>query len=286
MSEGDGGQGGQEGGDGGQGGTPPATPPTPGISAISDQSLLENPGIQKYMKDGNLSGDELAKGYLNLQQTLGKDKIVMPKEGDNEDVFKNFNSAIGVPESADGYEFNAVNAPEGLGVELFDQTTFKELAHKSGARKDVASKMWDGFTSMMIEQINSRQNQINQEMEQREAKLSQDWGQAYKEKTDLGQSVVDTFSSDKDMKAYLESTLMQNPMGKKFLAELGGQFKESSIANFQNRNSFALSPKEARIELNKLKASPEYTSDDDMVRGPAVDRANELMAMIAKGESK
>lgn len=257
-----------------------------GKTAVIDQELISNPGLQKYIKDGNLNGNELAKGYLNLQQTLGKDKIVIPKEGDNQDVFTNFNKAIGVPDSADGYEFNAVKAPEGLGVDLFDQSTFKQLAHQSGARKDVASKMWDGFTNMMIEKIGERQNQINLDMKERESKLSQEWGASYNEKTELGQSVVDTFSTDENMKEYLESTLMNNPMGKKFLAGLGSQFKESSIANFQNKNSFTLSPKEARIELNNLKASKEYNSDDDMVRGPAIDRANELLAMIAKGEQQ
>lgn len=241
--------------------------------SLNDADLKNNPTLQKYD-----SAEAAHKGHLKLQESFGMDKVVWPKDENDTERWAEVNKRLGVPEKADGYGLDAVANPEG--VQLFDKIQFQDVMMSSGAPKNVAQKVWKSYTEMMKTQYSEAQTAFTGKVAASKAALMQKWGEAYESNVQRGQLVIDTLAENQDQKDFLTVALAQDPRGISFIADIGEKFAESSIGGFQEKRNFTLTPEEAKAELGRIKASPDYRSDDDKVRLPLVDRANELMKMV------
>lgn len=234
--------------------------------------LRNNPTVQKYD-----SQEAQIQGHLELQKNMGRDKVVWPKDESDSKAWAEVNSRLGVPETADGYDLDAVQMPDGSGV--FNRAQFQEFMKNADIPTSNATKLWASYTDTMKGTLTDAQNALTQKTEGMVAELKQKWGEAYETKIGHGQAVIDTFSDSKEHSDYLTSQLSGDPRGQAFLAKLGEQFAEHSIGGFQEKQNFTYSPAEARSELDRIRASADYRSNDDRVRQPLIDRANELMSM-------
>jgi len=240
--------------------------------------LRDNQTLGKYT-----SAEEAHKGHLELQKTLGSDRVAWPKDANDLDGWGEVDKRRGVPETADGYNLEAVKAPEGLGVETLDRFAFQEKMKSVNASPAQANAMWKDYTDMITGSVEQAAAQFQGEVESAKNTMMQEWGEAYETKIQRGQDVIDTFSKDQDQADRLTAGLAKDPFGMQFLAKIGDMMAESNIGGFQDKKTFTYTPDEARVELDKIKASSDYRSDDDRVRKPLVDRANELMKIMNVG---
>lgn len=236
--------------------------------------LANNPTLQKYK-----SAEEAHKGHLELQKTLGSDRVPWPKDANDQAAWAEVNKRLGVPEKSDGYNLAHVKAPEGVGVEHFDRFAFQEKMHANNVRPETATALWKEHTDMLSASVAAAQEQFKTEVNNAKAKMQEQWGEAYETKIQRGQQVIDNFSNDQKQADIITASLAKDPNGMEFLAKIGDLMAESSIGGFQDKQSFTMTPKEARMELDKIMASPEYQSDNEKIRGPLVERTLELRAM-------
>jgi len=240
--------------------------------------LASNPTLQKYK-----TAEEAHKGHLELQKTLGSDRVSWPRDSSDEAGWAEVHKRMGVPEKADGYNLDFIKAPEGSGVENFDRFAFQEQMHGIKATPEQAKQLWENYTNMISGSIKTSQDEFQRDVDNAKAEMQQKWGEAYETKIQRGQDVINNFAKDEDQANRITAGLAKDPFGMEFLAKIGDMMAESNIGGFQEKQSFTLSPNEARMELDKVKANPDYNSDDIRVRQPLINRADDLMRMLNPG---
>lgn len=241
--------------------------------------LQNNPTLQKYN-----SAEDAHKAHLELQSKLGSDRVAWPKDSSDEAGWGEIDKRRGVPEKSEGYGLDAVNAPKGSGLETFDRMSFQEQMKAINASPAQAQAAWKNYTDMQIASHVASDAAFKEAVEANKAGLMQEWGEAYESNIQRGNAVIENFSATQEEKDYLTATFAKDPGGSKFLAKIGGLMAESSIGGFQEKKNFTLTPEEARIELDQIKANTDYMSDDDRVRIPLVNRSNDLMKMLNPGK--
>lgn len=244
---------------------------------LADVDLQGNPTMQKYA-----SPEDAHRGHLELVKTLGKDRIVWPADENDEAGWANIHEKLGVPKESSGYDLEAVQMPEGGGA--FNKAQFQEILKSSDASKKTGDVLWKAYTDSLKGAYSAAATDLTSKTNAMIATLKQEWGEAYDTNRDRGQSVIDTFAGDTETAEFLTAQLQGDARGQRFLADLGSKFSESSIGGFQNKPQFTLTPDQAKEELATIKGSSDYQSDNIRVRGPAIDRANDLMALINAGK--
>ena len=243
--------------------------------SLTDVDMQNNPTMQKYA-----SQEDAHRGHLELVKSFGKDKVVLPTADSTDIERAAFNERLGVPKDAAGYNLENVKMNESAGV--FNKGQFQDQMLEAGARPEVAAKLWASYTEMIKGAHSDHETKFNEGMQRMQGELRQKWGEAYDTKIERGQAVVDSFADSQEHGDWLMAQIGSDARGQMFLAKLGDQFAESSIAGFQEKQTFTLTPDEAKSELATIKASQEYKSDNIRIRQPAIDRANELMQAMNK----
>ena len=131
--------------------------------------------------------------------------------------------------------------------------------------------------------LKEHQEQMTQIVNQ----MRSEWGDAYESNVELGQLVINKFSSGQDMQDFVTSALTKNPMGVKFLSKIGGQFAENKIGEFGYKR-FSLTPEQAQAEIDAITRDPQHPYMDDRAteaeRTRAIDYVNSLYGVIAKSK--
>jgi len=246
--------------------------------------LGEAPLFQKF-EDSEEGLKKAAESHANLEKLLGHEKVPLPKGEDDKEGWQRFNKAMGVPESPEGYELPDPQVDSGFESAVPDKQFFQEAVHKIGMTPRQATKAWETMVeankNALAQATEQYQNQVNEVAN----KLKSEWGDAYKGNVELGQSVINKFSGDKETNDFLTATLAKDPRGVKFLADVGKQFAENQIGEFK-ANRFAKSPAEAQAEIDKITSDPSHPYLNDKAtpkeHEEAVKYVNSLYAVLAK----
>jgi len=290
---GDGGAGGGDAGDdddGGAGGDGSASPagtggadPAPAFSWKSQlgEDLSKAPLLASY-EDTPAGLAKAVETHINLEKLLGNEKVPLPKDADDVEGIAFFNKAIGVPETADGYQLPDPEMPDGIPAETFDKGAFQEVIHKFGLRPDQAEGLWDTYTKMANNVLLQGRAKFNEMLDKNVNALRAEWGDAFSAKVELGDMVINKFAGDQETGDWLTATLGKDPRGMKFLAKIGSQFSENKIGEFQYK-SYARSPEEAQAEINAIKANPNHPYMNESApkheRDAAINHVNNLIAI-------
>jgi len=260
---------------------PAATPAAdaPWYSGLSPD-LANNPTLQKYK-----NAEAAHQGHLELASRLGGDNVTWPKGKEDQAGWNDIHARMGVPENSDDYKLPHVDLPDSLDGTL-DRFGFQQQMADIKATPDQAAALWDNYTGMILQSIADAETQHQERINNAKAEMQQEWGEAYEAKIQRGQSVLNHFAGSEAELEELTVALSGVPTGQRFLAGIGDMMAESQVGGFQERQNFTLTPEEARQELSAIKANPNYRSDDETVRIPLVNRANELMKMVGAGSMK
>ncbi len=251
--------------------------------------FANSPTMQKFAdnKDGL---NAAIKSHLSLEQMLGKDKVVIPKDEKDTEGWANLAKAMGVPDKAEGYGLADPEFPEGMKGVTIDKNKFAEIAHAHKLTPGQTKGLYGAYQEMIKSAYTKAVTDKQAEMQGTINRLRSDWGDAYDTNVELGQMVINKFASDKETQDFVTAAILSHPNGVKFMAKIGNQFAENKIGEFGYKK-FSLTPDQAQAEIDTIVRDKAHPYNNDKLpqgeRQRAIDYVNNLYATInrAKGQA-
>ena len=242
------------------------------------EDIRDHPTLEKFT-----SPESLAKSYINAEKMIGADKVIIPKEGD-EEGWKQVWAKLGRPESVDGYEFKPPeNVPEGLEYSAEVDGRLAEMFHKRGLPKSMAASLREDLIGLVsegglisLEQKNAEAEAQEKAIEQAQKALETEWGEAYAQRGKMALKAAEVNFPPEAFAALEANGSFNNPAVIKALYNIGLKVQgekqllgdveleaspgdlDGMISKFQTENMAALTdkahPDHARVvaERNKL----------------------------------
>lgn len=235
---------------GGQGGAGGAAPV---VFADTLPEDIRNEAAFKDIKD--LPG--LAKGYLHAQRLIGRDpnSVVALPGPEDEAGWNGVYDRLGRPAAPDKYTLGEVKLPEGLQQDERLRTQFLTNAHKVGLNNKQADALYQWYQAEVITAHQQGETAQVAAAEQAAAALKTEWGAAYEERLGLATQALSHYG-DAELSAELVQTGLGNhPNIVKLFAKLGAQLQEDGLIGKGGGGGGALSPTEARQQINALYAN-------------------------------
>lgn len=214
------------------------TPPEPTAqtlepSAADWRALLKDAEAKKQAERFN-SLDEVFKSNAEFRKQLSSRIAVPGKDADEKEVAK-FRKALGVPDTAEGYD---LKLPDGVELDETGQAladAFKEIAHgahMSNEAYNQAVQKWQEFTDQAV---NEMQAQMERQREEAESELRKEWGKDYDGNLNVANRAIKQFAGD-EMVEFLNGTelkdggvLGNHPAMVRLFAKLGRQMSEDGV---------------------------------------------------------
>jgi hypothetical protein len=189
------------------------------------------------------STDDVIKAYNNLEGKLGKNFDELTNEELSEMYVK-----LGAPESPEGYEFEAIDLPEGQVDEVSDW--FAGEAHKLGINKEAANALRASFLEKQKEGYEAQTIGAQVANTDNIAELKKEFGSAYDERLSLANAGLNEFGDDGLKELISQYGLTTNPAIVKAFAKIGALTAEGTMpAETQNTGQFGLTPAEAEAKI-------------------------------------
>jgi len=210
-------------------------------------------------------------GQKNILDAASPVSVTVPGDNASPEEIAAFRKAIGVPDSADGYEISAPqNLPDGLGWNEDAVRNFKSFALEQGLTGKQAAAAVAYHTKMVSEQVAAAIAAHNANAEKTEAKLKTEFGSEYDHKIQQANNALRVFGlSD----ALGRAGLLADESVIRAMIRIGESFAESKLKGGDTPPSSA----QARYdELVKNPKSP-YFNDADPNHQQAVHEVSELL---------
>lgn len=247
--------------------------------------FANSPTMQKFpdTKDGF---NAAVKSHLSLEQMLGKEKVVIPKDEKDTEGWANLHKALGVPDKPEAYGLPDPEFPDTMKDMVLNKEKFSEIAHKHKLTPAQAKSLWGEYSGMIRDTYTKAVSAKQTEVQNMVNKLRSEWGDAYDTNVELGQMVINKFANDKETQDFITSAILSNPNGAKFLSKIGSQFSENKIGEFAYKK-FSLTPDQAQAEIDSITRDKSHPYNNDKApraeRDRAIDYVNSLYAAANKG---
>lgn len=252
--------------------------------------LANAPTMQKFDDSPEGLGKAI-ESHLSLEKLLGHEKVPIPKSVDDVEGHNRLAKALGVPDKAEGYGLADPQMPEELAKSgmTFDKQKFAETVHAFKLTPNQAKGLWKAYTEMSVTAYTKALQEHQQNLQSVVNQLRSEWGDAYETNVDLGQTVINKFTPDKDTNDYLTSILSRDPRAIKFLAQIGNQFAENKVGEFSYKR-FSLTPEQAQTEIDEILRDPTHPYTNPKATPAEHERAvmyvNSLYQAIAKAKGQ
>ena len=251
---------------------------------------LRNSSLVQKFDDSDEGFSKAFESHANLEQLLGHEKVPIPKDADDIEGWNRFSKAMGIPDKAEGYGLGDAEYPEEMSYmkeSMIKKDEFAEIVHAHKLTPDQAKGLWSELQRRNIESFERASEKFKTDMDTVVNKLRGEWGDAYDTNIELGQTVINKFTSSKEDNDYITAMLSKDPKGIKFLAKIGGEFSENKIGDFAMKN-FSLSPEQAQNEITKIQRDPNHAYNNEKAtpqeHDAAVDYVNSLFASISRAK--
>ncbi len=161
-------------------------------AALPDE-FKEHEYVKTFTKPGDFVRDALGiKTAHDEMKTKMEGAIFKPGKDATAEEQAAYRSAMGIPDTPDGYEF-----PKGEGVEHDEKTVnwAKDIFHKAALSKDQASTIsqaWDGFIQGINKSLQEAEDNALQEVE---TALKTEWGPDYDKNFELSKRAFKKFAN-------------------------------------------------------------------------------------------
>lgn len=207
----------------------------------------------------------LAKSYTNLEKMLGADKVVVPKDGDEEGA-QRFFKAAGWPDKPEEYGFKAPEkVPDGMVYNPELDTKIAGLFHGAKLTKAQAAAVREGLMEVVasgasesMEASKAAQAANEAALMQAEQSLKQEWGPAYDTRAKVAGAAINKFAPPEAIAVMEANGLANNPAIVRMFYDIGTKLSgekeligsdeqsmtlsdlDSSIADFREKHGAAL----------------------------------------------
>jgi len=153
--------------------------------------------------------EDLGRSYLNLEKLLGREKVPVPVDDNDEEGWNRWYAATGRPEAPDKYEFERPDLPQDLQYDEDTEKSFREWAHINGLNKKQAKNLYDAYVKTQVERHAAWHNGQKQSRAKIEGDLRREYGNQYDGKVNLAKTAIREFA-DPDYLAWLDESGMGN----------------------------------------------------------------------------
>jgi len=240
---------------------------------FADNATKEHMALKGY--DGP---ESLAAAYMNLEKSVGADKIVLPTEGSDLAEWDGWEK-LGLPKEASGYE---LAAPEGF--DQYDQGLsdwFKEAAHAAKMPASQAQRLHDAFVERMMGSYTEQVAAAQQQQEANEAELKKEYGTAFDKRVSAAKGALREFGSPEMTQKLDAAGLGSDPDFVRAFAKIGvalgkgPQFKDGN----ESSGSFGTTPEMAKDQIAAIRNNPglmDKTHPEHKVLNEKLTRLTEL----------
>lgn len=229
----------------------------------------------------------LVKSHISLQGMIGN-SVAIPKAED-QDGWKNFYKKLGVPESAEGYQFDLGEQFKNIQLNGDTAKWAQGLFHGANLTPSQANKLMQGYLTKEQEIAAAATESVDKQVEAWQDQLEQELGDKYEETTLHASRAASRFF-DEDTRRYLEESGVGNHPGLvKAFATIGKLLGEDKVfTDGANNSGFMESPEEARLQISKLNTDTEFQAAYMNAEHPghkdAVERMRRLYAKAYPGK--
>lgn len=201
----------------------------------------------------------LAKSYVHAQSMIGADKVAIPGRYASDDDWSEVYTRLGRPDSAEGYEFDLGGA-EIENQEMFDW--FRGTAHDIGLNTQQAQRLFNAYNEFADQFEGGTTANAQQMVEQTSFELQREWGQAFDDKLNLANGVVEQFGAEGLTEIQMaDGTLLgDNPEVIRMLAEIGtfmtDRIGEDTLEGV--RTTGGMTPADAMAAVAEIESNPAY----------------------------
>ncbi|MCG8545856.1 MAG: hypothetical protein MJE12_16780, partial [Alphaproteobacteria bacterium] len=202
--------------------------------------------------------DAVIRSYQNLESMLGNDRagrtVTLPKDEDDAEGYDALYDRLGRPESPDDYAFDVTSS-----VPVDDELLgwFRDAAHGVGLSARQAATLFDAWRAMAANRAEAAQHTQQQAQDNAVEALRDKWGDGFDGKMTAARQAAQRFGGDQI--DALEQALGLAPVTE-IMARVGAAMGEDSLPVGEGRNSFGLSPAEARAGYEQRKADPDFVA--------------------------
>lgn len=235
----------------------PTPTPTPTPSPAPDWTTGVTPEVKSLLDTkGYKSVNDLATAYINVERTIGADKIALPGKDATPEEWDAVHARLGWPKEkgAEGYAFQKpANAPEGFTYSDDSAKWFAGLADKARLTPAQAAIVHDGFVAQQIEGHTAKAQARKAETGSSETALKKEWGTAYDTKVDLAKRAM-RYAGGDELVTHLETTGLGNHVALiKAFSTIGEQMGEKMADGMGAKPlGFAKTPDQAKAEIAKI----------------------------------
>ena len=224
---------------------------TDGWQSQLDESIRGDASLTKYK-----NVKEMAKGLVNAQRMIGKNKIAVPGETSTDSEWEAFHVAGGRPETAGDYN---LQRPEALAEELYSTdmaSAFQDLAHKMGLSQKQVDAIFEFNNTNIVSGLELQATNAENTLQELKDGLVKQWGGAYDQKIELGNLAIEQgVDGDEDFKARLTSKMGNDPDFIRFASTLGSKFSEHGV-----KGEAIPTPLEYDQKMDEMMHSDAYTN--------------------------
>lgn len=197
----------------GNGGTPSANgQPADGIAEARQAAQRPEWVPEKYWKadKGEADYEGLAKGYVNLEQLLGREKVPKPLSDEDQEGWERWYAASGRPDKEDAYEFQRPDKlPDGLGYDEDLERDFRASAYSAGLNKKQATTLYEKFVKGQIDRYSAHATSKQQARAQAQADMQRELGAKYESEMKNAHIAVQKYA-DPEFRQYLDESGLGN----------------------------------------------------------------------------
>lgn len=222
----------------------PGATPTPGsVPADAWYKDFKDEGVKTWLHSyagAYPNAEELARKAQNLEKFIGVEKagrgVVVPKQDDKPEVWREFWSKVGAPAKADAYVLPPTVKPE-MAAELGKDpmfVKFRDKAHAAGMTQQHFGAVTDWYVNEMAAQEEARIAAFNSQGEKDVEALKTEWGADHPKNVELARRAVKQFAPHKTQQELDEFT--NKVMGAigvaatyKMFAAIGRGFQEDNF---------------------------------------------------------
>lgn len=160
-----------------------------------------------------------------LKTTL-QGAIIPPGENATPGKISAFRKALGVPESADQYQFVRAELPKGMTNDEALLPWFAGTAHKLNLSQPQAAAMLVAYDAMQVQRFNAKQEANQKAMTATDAAMKNEYGEAYEGLRNKAALILRKEGGDELAKHLEDSGLGNNPLMVKAMIGVAKQFSE------------------------------------------------------------
>ncbi len=225
------------------------------------EGVKDHPSITRYK-----SVEELAKGHLELEKTVGLKGTLIPTENSSDEVKAKFFKDIGRPDLAENYSNPEL---EGLheGVKNISAEgikAFKDKAFELGLSEAQAKGIMGWHLKLSSDRLTTWDDTQKIEKDGAITALRGRWGGGYDAKKALVDGLIKKFGNEKLVANLEESGFGSNPDVIELLANVGAQFSEDQLGELGGSN-IGMNPEQAKQEISTVTKQIMDTKQDDPI---------------------